>query len=153
MSAVYVASPTDQESGGFYDFTADLASGDTAYTQLGIGAHTDNTYFSDPAGLQMFHLLSHTNGTGGKSLIVDGFGAAAELLAQDPEAYHILSTVRVHSHASGGTDMSIQPSQSHPVLVHDPQDSSLIQVRWNTTDRAAIDAPLEEIGSWYRAAR
>ena len=51
--------------GGFYDFTADLASQDTAYTNIALEAHTDNTYFSDPAGLQAFHLLSHTDGSGG----------------------------------------------------------------------------------------
>jgi trimethyllysine dioxygenase len=38
--------------GGFYDFTADLASKDTAYTNIALEAHTDTTYFSDPAGLQ-----------------------------------------------------------------------------------------------------
>lgn len=31
--------------GGFWDFTADLAHGDTAYTNLALKAHTDNTYF------------------------------------------------------------------------------------------------------------
>ena len=36
--------------GGYWDFTANLAHGDTAYTQLGIGAHTDSTYFTDPIG-------------------------------------------------------------------------------------------------------
>lgn len=31
--------------GKFWDFTADLAKGDTAYTNLALGAHTDNTYY------------------------------------------------------------------------------------------------------------
>ncbi|KAF2405058.1 Trimethyllysine dioxygenase [Trichodelitschia bisporula] len=139
--------------GGFYDFTADLAKGDTAYTQLGIGAHTDNTYFTDPAGLQLFHLLSHTDGSGGASQLVDGFGAAAELYEVDREAYEILSTVRVHSHASGNEDSSIQPVTPMPVLVHDEIHGHLVQVRWNTTDRARVDAPVEEVGKWYAAAR
>jgi trimethyllysine dioxygenase len=56
----------------------------------------------------MFHLISHTDGSGGKSQLVDGFGAANELLEQDPEAYRILATTRVHSHASGSEDISIQ---------------------------------------------
>lgn len=46
--------------GGFYDFTSDLTMRDTAYTSLALPAHTDNTYFTDPSGLQAFHLLSHT---------------------------------------------------------------------------------------------
>jgi trimethyllysine dioxygenase len=138
--------------GAFWDFTADLSSGDTAYTQLGIGPHTDNTYFSDPAGLQMFHLLHHTHGSGGASQLVDGFGAAKELNAKHPDAYEILSTVRVHAHASGGKDISIQPYQAFPTLVHDPHGGFLVQVRWNTTDRAAVDLPIEEMGAWYNAA-
>lgn len=31
--------------GKFWDFTSDLAKGDTAYTTIALGAHTDNTYF------------------------------------------------------------------------------------------------------------
>jgi trimethyllysine dioxygenase len=144
-------------TGGFYDFTSDLAKGDTAYTQLGIGPHTDNTYFTDPAGLQMFHLLSHTDGAepaeGGASQLVDGFGAAAALHAADPGAYETLATVPVAAHASGGDELSVQPAAAMPVLVHDAQAGFLVQVRWNTADRAAVDAPMEEIGRWYDAAR
>lgn len=33
------------EDGRFWDFTSDLAKGDTAYTTLALGAHTDNTYY------------------------------------------------------------------------------------------------------------
>lgn len=31
--------------GKFWEFTADMAKGDTAYTNIALGAHTDNTYF------------------------------------------------------------------------------------------------------------
>lgn len=139
--------------GGFYDFTADLASKDTAYTNIALGAHTDNTYFSDPAGLQAFHLLSHTEGEGGASLLVDGFKAAAELLEEDEEAYKILATVNVHAHASGNDGISIQPYKGFPVLEHDVVTGALLRVRWNTSDRAAIELPLAEVDRWYAAAR
>ncbi|KAF8824903.1 hypothetical protein HHX47_DHR7000212 [Lentinula edodes] len=46
--------------GGFWEFTSNLAKGDTAYTNIALGAHTDNTYFTDPCGLQLFHLLEHS---------------------------------------------------------------------------------------------
>jgi trimethyllysine dioxygenase len=139
--------------GGFYDFTADLSKGDTAYTQLGIGAHTDNTYFSEPAGLQMFHLLSHTDGEGGVSQLVDGFAAARILREEDPWSYEILSRSRIYSHASGNEDSSIQPLNAIPTLVHHPSSKHLVQVRWNTTDRAMIDLPIGELDAWYSAAR
>ncbi|KAF2016251.1 Trimethyllysine dioxygenase [Aaosphaeria arxii CBS 175.79] len=139
--------------GGFYDFTADLASADTAYTNIALEAHTDNTYFSDPAGLQAFHLISHTDGEGGASLLVDGFKAAADLQKQDPKAYDILSDVNVYAHASGNDGISIQPYRGFPVLEHDPATGRLLRVRWNSSDRAGIELPIERVEEWYDAAR
>jgi trimethyllysine dioxygenase len=139
--------------GGLYDFTADLSSKDTAYTSVALEAHTDTTYFSDPAGLQAFHLLSHTDGQGGASLLVDGFKVARDLLQQDPEAYQVLSTVNIHAHASGNEGISIQPYRGFPVLSHDPATGDLQQVRWNFADRASIELPISEVTKWYDAAR
>ncbi|OCK83340.1 Trimethyllysine dioxygenase [Lepidopterella palustris CBS 459.81] len=138
--------------GAFYDFTSDLSSKDTAYTSIALDAHTDTTYFSDPAGLQAFHIISHTDGSGGASLLVDGFQAALDLSRHYPEAYDLLSTVNVHSHASGNDGISIQPYRAFPVLLHDPNTHHLVQVRWNSSDRAAVDMPLEEVQRWYDAA-
>ena len=44
--------------GGFWDFTSDLSHSDTAYTPLPLPAHTDTTYYSQSAGLQLF-VLAH----------------------------------------------------------------------------------------------
>jgi len=139
--------------GGFYDFTADLASKDTAYTNIALPAHTDTTYFSDPIGLQAFHLLSHTNGDGGASLLVDGFKAAARLHAQDPTAYGILATYKVYAHASGNDGISIQPYTGFPVLEHHKYGGCILRVRWNSSDRASIGVPLDKTEKWYDAAR
>lgn len=141
--------------GGFWDFTADLSKKDTAYTNLGLGVHTDTTYFSDPAGLQLFHLLEHSDGNGGQSLLVDGFRAAKLLRDQDPQAYKTLSNVRVPSHASGNADSSIQPYAPFPVLNHHPVNGELIQIRWNNDDRATMDrwGDLGDVDAFYDAAR
>ncbi|KAL0265078.1 hypothetical protein SLS55_001037 [Diplodia seriata] len=138
--------------GGFWDFTSDLASKDTAYTSIALEAHTDNTYFSDPARLQMFHLLSHTEGDGGASLLVDGFNIAMKLKKKEPAAYRTLSTVHINSHASGNDGIVIVPRQTHTVLEHSPT-SMLQQVRWNNSDRASIMVPLPATEKWYWAAR
>ena len=139
--------------GGFWDFTSDLSSKDTAYTSLALAAHTDTTYFTDPCGLQMFHLLSHTDGEGGASLLVDGFKAAATLKLEAPDAYEILSTSAVPAHASGNEGISIQPVRVFPVLNHDPETGRLIQVRWNNDDRGTLRGDQAKIGEWYHAAR
>lgn len=141
--------------GGFYDFIPDMAMADTAYTTIALPVHTDNTYFSDPAGLQSFHILSHTGADahGGASLLVDGYKAAATLKAQNPAAYRVLATVRLPWHASGNEGITIAPDQRYPVLELD-KDGELHRVRWNNDDRGVVPfdggvSPEE----WYDAAR
>lgn len=138
--------------GGFYDFTSDLSSKDTAYTSESLEPHTDNTYFTESAGLQALHLLSHTDGSGGESSLVDGFGAAARLFGQDIDAYRRLSFVPVYAHASGNDGISIQPVNPHPVLSHSNDVQHLVQVRWNNADRAGLNCHYSDLDAWYDAA-
>lgn len=143
--------------GAFYDFVPDLAKADTAYTNIALAAHTDTTYFSEPAGLQAFHLLSHTpprdkapeEVLGGQSLLVDGFHAARLLKQESPEDYETLRTVKVPWHASGNDGVAIAPDRAYPVL---EGDAELRRVRWNNDDRGVI--PLDvDVNAWYKAAR
>ena len=138
--------------GGFWDFTADLSSKDTAYTQEALPLHTDTTYFSDPAGLQLFHLLSHTDGEGGETVLVDGFRAAHNMKYQDNSAYKILKNTSIYAHASGNIDSSIQPCKAYPVINED-QARRVMQIRWNPADRAGIGMAISEISEWYQAAK
>ena len=103
--------------------------------------------------MQAFHLLSHTDGEGGASLLVDGFKVAHDLQKIDKEAYKILATVNVHAHASGNEGISVQPYRGFPVLEHDSSTGDLLRVRWNNSDRASIDLPIAEVDKWYNAAR
>lgn len=159
--------------GGFYDFIPDLAMADTAYTNIALPAHTDNTYFSDPAGLQAFHMLSHTAADsssggdggvdlGGQSLLVDGFHAAEILRREDPRAFDVLCTVRLPWHASGNKGITIAPHRRYPVfeLAEDAAEGGeLHRIRWNTADRGVVpfweDATNGRIEpeEWYDAAR
>lgn len=138
--------------GGFYDFTSDLSSKDTAYTSEALEPHTDNTYFTEPAGLQALHLLSHTDGSGGESSLVDGFRAADQLYREDRFAYRTLTTVATFAHASGNDGVSIQPAQPFATFLHHARDQYLMQVRWNTADRAGIVTSHIHKDEWYEAA-
>ncbi len=121
-----------------------------------MGAHTDNTYYTDPCGLQLFHLLQHTEGTGGATLLVDGFYVASILKELYPDAYSLLSRVPVPAHAAG-EDTSLYraaPFSGYPVLTHDSFTNELTQVRWNNDDRSVmnhLDPLLVE--DWYEAIR
>lgn len=162
--------------GGFWDFTSEVNPIDTAYTNDPLPPHTDTTYFTDPAGLQLFHLLSHTSsndtqtpGKGGESTFVDGFAAASHLHKHFPQHYRTLATYPITSAALGAPEGSFyntaSSKQGYPVLNHSsapgagstPSPSTLVQIRWNNLDRMAPTTPSfpshTALKSWYVAAR
>lgn len=111
---------------------------DTAYTNIALGLHTDSTYFSDPVGLQMFHLLSdRSTHKGGHSILSDGFAAAKRLREAHPALYALLSSLPIPTHASGGDSARFEPLVHRPILEHDHL-GNLSCVRYNNDDRAPV---------------
>lgn len=143
--------------GGFYDFQPDGALADTAYSTQALSAHTDTTYFTEPVGLQAFHMLSHTlpkgeemssGGKGGLSLLVDGFNVAKKVQAQASQDYETLKSVALPWHASGNEGIAIAPDKAYPVI--EEHHGELHRVRWNNDDRGV--APYKDASKWYSAA-
>lgn len=134
--------------GGMWDFQADLARADTAYTDQELRPHTDGTYSNDAPGLQLLHCLAF-DGTGGESTMVDGFRVAAQLRVAEPEAYEVLSTVDVPGRYVGdGVDLRA----ARPVFRHGA-DGVLEQVSFNNADRAPFTLPFDEMERFYDALR
>lgn len=80
--------------GEMWAFADTAIHSDSAYTPDALPAHNDNTYFSDAAGLQVLHCITHS-GTGGNNLLTDGFLAAENLRKKDPDAYAYLCKTNV----------------------------------------------------------
>lgn len=110
---------------------------------------------NQPAGLQLFHLLSPVEShIGGRSLLVDGFAAAARLKKLHPWAYDVLSKVAIDTHASGGDGIAFRPLLPSPILTHHPHSGELAIVRWNPDDRRPLRATSGDgMKRWYSAAR
>lgn len=145
--------------GGFYDFKPDLASADTAYTNLALAAHTDTTYFTEPAGFQAFHMLSHEpppghseadGDLGGQTLLVDGLSAAMTLRRLSSKDFDVLTKVGIPWHASGNEDVSITPDRPYPVIEL-TGTGKIGRIRWNNDDRGVV--PVLDAPRWYEAAR
>ncbi|MGH6898607.1 MAG: trimethyllysine dioxygenase [Geminicoccaceae bacterium] len=133
--------------GELWDFTADLAKADTAYTNLELRPHTDATYALDAPGLQLFHCL-HFTGNGGESVLVDGFRIADELRAADPEAYDTLATIEVTGQYLGD---GAHLMATRPVFRH--EHGRLVQVTFNNYDRAPFRLPDALMRAFYRALK
>jgi alpha-ketoglutarate-dependent taurine dioxygenase len=65
-----------------------------AYTDLGLGLHTDNPYREPVPGFQALHALLPSR-EGGESLFADGFALAARLREMAPEDFALLTTTPV----------------------------------------------------------
>ena len=111
----------------------------------------------------MFHLLSHEQGAGGESILVDGYRAFQILKEEEgEEALQSLVGLSVRSHASGNAD--VQMRARAPVMsMHNkiPTNGAHIvpylrwpALRWNNDDRAAmIGSRSQAIADWYDSAR
>jgi trimethyllysine dioxygenase len=132
--------------GGMWDFTANLAFKDTAYTSAAIGPHTDGTYSFDSPGYQMFHCLQF-DGTGGESTLVDGFRVADQIRRSDPLAFEVLSSVKVPAQYLGD---GVHLRAEHPVIGLD-DSGDYAQIAYNNYDRAPFRLPRPRMTAFYRA--
>jgi trimethyllysine dioxygenase len=134
--------------GGFWEFTADLAKADTAYTNLELRPHTDGTYSHDAPGLQMLHCLEF-DGEGGESTMVDGFRLARDLRERSPEHFAVLASVAIPGQYIGDGSHLMA---ARPVFRHD-HTGELVQVSFNDADRAPFALPHDEMVAVYDALR
>jgi alpha-ketoglutarate-dependent taurine dioxygenase len=65
-----------------------------AYSDLGLGLHTDNPYREPVPGFQALHVIS-ASPDGGESLFADGFAIAEHLRTVDPDAFELLTQTAV----------------------------------------------------------
>lgn len=80
--------------GEMWSFNDNKDHSDSAYSKERLGAHTDNTYFNDAAGLQVLHCIHHS-GSGGENLLVDGFKVLEELRENQKSSYERLCQINV----------------------------------------------------------
>jgi trimethyllysine dioxygenase len=132
--------------GGMWEFSANMAFKDTAYTSVAIGPHTDGTYSNDSPGFQMFSCLEF-DGSGGDSTLVDGFKVAETIRRSDPKAFEVLSQVKVPAHYLGD---GVHLRAEHPIISLD-HNGDVRQIAYNNYDRAPFRLPPAEMSEFYRA--
>lgn len=133
--------------GGLWDLASDIADhDDTAYTESFLAPHTDGTYSHDAPGLQMF-CCTHRDGTGGESIIVDGFAIAGQIRSDRPDLFETLTTVEVPAHY---IEPSVELRASRPAIRLDA-NGHVVQVSLNNYDRSPMLLPPGEMDRFYEA--
>lgn len=132
--------------GEMWTFSDSMDHSDTAYTKGYLGPHTDNTYFGDASGLQVLHCIQF-NGSGGETILTDGFKATEQLKLKSPEAFDRLCAYPL-------TAEYLEEGKHHtccaPVIKRNIMTEEVEQLRFNTYDRAVMKTiPQEKIPQFY----
>ncbi|CAK1578089.1 unnamed protein product [Parnassius mnemosyne] len=136
--------------GGMWLVHTDIKPTDTAYTNIHLAEHTDNTYFTEAAGLQIFHGLEHTDGTGGETILVDGFYGAKLLEKEFPNDYEFLTSFDIDAEF---LEDGHHYRHSGPVITIDKM-KDIKQIRFNSYDRTPMAfSSREECLAYYRALK
>ena len=99
---------------------------DLAYTSLHISPHTDNPYRNPVPCIQILHCIENEV-SGGFSTLVDGYSVTEKLKYEDPEAYKILSEIKVRFKF---TDKSVV-LEDWSELIHLDDNKEFKQVRFS----------------------
>jgi alpha-ketoglutarate-dependent taurine dioxygenase len=119
-----------------------------AYSDLGLGLHTDNPYREPVPGFQALHVLIASN-AGGESLFADGFALAEHLRASAPEAFAQLTTLAVPFHyRSGDADLRAE----RPLIQLSVRDE-VTAVHYNSRSIAPLNLAAREAPRFYSAYR
>lgn len=119
-----------------------------AYSDLGLGLHTDNPYREPVPGFQALHALVAAP-DGGESLFADGFALADLLRGEDPGAFALLTGTPVPFHYRSE---SAELFASRPLIALDCT-GAVSAVHYNSRSIAPLPLPPEECRAFYRAYR
>jgi alpha-ketoglutarate-dependent taurine dioxygenase len=93
-AAALVGRVAETNYGQVFDVRSIAQPENLAYSDLGLGLHTDNPYREPVPGFQVLHALIAC-ADGGESLFADGFAIAEHLRVTDAEAFAILTQTPV----------------------------------------------------------
>jgi alpha-ketoglutarate-dependent taurine dioxygenase len=119
-----------------------------AYSDLGLGLHTDNPYREPVPGFQALHALLPSN-EGGESLFADGFALAQHLRATAPEAFAELTATPVpFLYCSSNAELYAERP-----LIQLSASGAITAVHYNNRSIAPLGIPAGQTRRFYAAYR
>lgn len=134
--------------GQVFDVRAVPQPENLAYTDLGLGLHTDNPYREPVPGFQALHTLIAAP-EGGESLFADGFALAEHLRQTAPESFAILTQTPVPFHYRSRT----ADLYAERPLIQLSCDGVVSAVHYNNRSIAPVRLPARECSAFYAAYR
>lgn len=134
--------------GTLFEVRTEVNPNNLAYTNMGLGSHTDNPYRDPLPTIQLLHCLESST-EGGDSVLVDGFKAATVLRQESKEDFDILTSTWINFRFSDAkTDL-----RSRVPMIELNDKSEIVKVRYNNRSIDTIKLPTNKIRHFYKAYR
>lgn len=143
----------ETDFGRVFDIVIEPDMWEFSQTGLALDPHTDDPYRYTPSGTSILHCVEVST-TGGDSILVDGFGVAADLRDRDPDAFDLLTDTRVpfirHRHEAVDQGEDVHLLAHAPVISLD-RDGEISGIRFHERSMAPLDIDPGQMGAYYRA--
>ena len=134
--------------GALFEVRTEVNPNNLAYTNIGLGSHTDNPYRDPVPTVQLLHCLESST-EGGDSVLVDGFKAATILRQESKEDFDILTSTWINFRFSDNkADL-----RSRVPMIELNDKSEIVKVRYNNRSIDTIKLPTNKIRHFYKAYR
>jgi gamma-butyrobetaine dioxygenase len=144
----HVGRISETNYGLIFDVRTVPAPENLAYSDLGLGLHTDNPYREPVPGFQALHVLVAAP-DGGDSLFADGYALAEQLRAADPAAFAILTRTAVpFCYQSSDADLYAE----RPLIELDCA-GAVSAVHYNSRSIAPLSLAASDCAAFYAAYR
>jgi alpha-ketoglutarate-dependent taurine dioxygenase len=144
----FVGRVAETNYGQVFDVRSVAQPENLAYSDLGLGLHTDNPYREPVPGFQALHVLVAAP-DGGESLFADGLALAEHLRRDDQESFaQLTNTLVPFQYRSRDADL-----RAERPLIQLSCDGTVTAVHYNNRSIAALQLPLERTQKFYAAYR
>ena len=134
--------------GSIFEVRTEVSPNNLAYTNIGLGSHTDNPYRDPVPTVQLLHCLESST-EGGDSVLVDGFKAARVLREESQEDFDTLTSTWINYRFSDG-DADLR---SRVAMIELNDKGEVVKVRYNNRSIDTIKLPADKIRAFYKAYR
>ena len=147
-AAGLAGSVTETNYGLIFDVRSVAQPENLAYSDLGLGLHTDNPYRDPVPGFQALHVLAASE-EGGDNVFADGFALAEYLRQTDPQAFEVLSRTPVpFLYRSENAEL-----YSEVPLIRLSAAGQVQAVHYNNRSVAPLRLPANALRAFYAAYR
>ncbi|CAH1250334.1 BBOX1 [Branchiostoma lanceolatum] len=136
-----------------FEVVTKMNPSDLAFTSVQLGLHMDLPSYNYTPGVQMLHCIEQTTGEGGDNSLVDGFNAASQLKEENPDAFRLLTTVKVNFNYVG-TDHHKYFFRTRQNVISLDDQGEVQSITYMDLSRSSIlDLPADLVQPFYDALK